>query len=85
VEPVSPELVLISPELRRDAPYGPLVPRPACVVPLGAGVPVTAGRTFGLPALLVAVVVAAARTVFQASVVIACAAVVVAVLFLLAR
>lgn len=90
MEPVSPELVLVSPELRGNAPYGPYVPRrPAYVEPFGVGVSVAASPTvdltFHLPVVLVAVVGAVAKMTFEALVVIGGAAVVVASLFLLAR
>jgi hypothetical protein len=88
VEPLSPELVLVCPELRAQAPYGPYVPRrPKHVEPLGTGV--SARRAvqprFRLSVLLVALVAGLVKVAFQATVVVLGAAALVAVLFLLAR
>jgi hypothetical protein len=88
MEPLSPELVLVCPELRPHAPYGPYVPRrPRHVEPLGTGV---ASRRRGEPELrlsllLVALAALLARVALQATVVVLGVAAVVAVLFLLAR
>ncbi len=88
MEPLSPELVLICPELRPHAPYGPYVPRrPKHVEPLGSGVSARrdARPQLRLSALLVALVALAVKVALQATVVVLGAAAVVAVLFLLAR
>jgi hypothetical protein len=90
MEPVSPELVLVCPELRLHAPYGPYVPkRPQHVEPLGTGAkPAPRDRvelTVRLPVVAVALAGTVAKTLLQVAVVVLGAAVLVAFLVLLAR
>jgi hypothetical protein len=91
IEPVSPELVLVCPELRTHAPYGPYVPRrPKYVEPLGTGVVRRpAGDkvelTLRLPVLAVALVGALVKTALQATTIVLGFVAVISVLVLLAR
>jgi len=91
IEPISPELVLVCPELRAQAPYGPYVPRrPNHVEPLGANSVSRRGTgkvelTLRLPVLAVAILGAFATTALRATTIIIGFVVVVSLLVLLAR
>jgi hypothetical protein len=91
IDPVSPELVLVCPELRTHAPYGPYVPRrPKHVEPLGTSVVRRPAAnkielTLRLPVLAVAIVGALVKTALQATTIVLGFAAVVGVLVLLGR
>jgi hypothetical protein len=90
IEPVSPELVLVCPELRTHAPYGPYVPRrPAYIEPLGtarSGDPLARVElTLRLPVLGVAIVASFLKALLQAGTIILGAVLLVTLLVLLAR
>ena len=91
IEPVSPELVLVCPELRMHAPYGPYVPRrPKHVEPLGTSVVCRPSAnkvelTVRLPVLVVAIGGALVKTALQATTIVFGFAVLIGVLVLLAR
>ncbi len=89
IEQISPELVLVSPELRLRAPYGPYVPRrPARIEPLGTPThapPRSVELTLRVPVLLVAIVGALVKVALQATTIVLGFVVLVGVLALLAR
>jgi hypothetical protein len=91
IEPVSPELVLVCPELRVHAPYGPYVPRrPQYIEPLGTSSVVRHGGgkvelTLRLPVLGVAIVGALVKTALQATTIVLGFIAVISLLVLLAR
>jgi hypothetical protein len=91
IEPLSPELVLVCPELRVHAPYGPYVPRrPKYVEPLGTSSVVRPGGgkvevTLRLPVLVVAVAGALMKTALQAATIVLGFVAVISLLVLVAR
>jgi hypothetical protein len=90
IEPVSPELVLVCPELRTHAPYGPYVPRrPAYIEPLGtarSGDPrARVELTLRLPVVGVVIAAAFAKALLRAATIILGTMLLVALLVLLAR